>query len=167
MTVTARSPELPKLIVELQEIPDPATGEFPSYQAIADRLAAEHGIEMTRAGVRQSAIRYRTANGLAPAPRKKSRLPWELPDEIHQNDLTAYCCHRIARVELARQNGAETQLTRSEQSAVDSFYRLLSRMGPATVVVWDAEASQGKGGWLLRQAKEGEEVWYGVMAVRP
>lgn len=167
-TITARSPELPKLIVKWQEELDPATGEFPSTQQIADRLAAEpYNIVMTRQGVGKAARTYRTRNGLPPAPKNQNYLPWSLPDDIHQGDINAYCLMRIARRERARQNGGQCVFHGAEARNVAFFERLLSRLGPHTVVCWDSEANQGKGGWLLRQAREGEEVWYGVMAVRP
>lgn len=160
----------PRVIVELQDTPDPDTGQFRSIGAIRNILEAEHGIRMTRAGVRQAAIRYRSRENLPPAPAVQGHFPpgWgPLPDEIHQSDATAFALHRIARRELARQNGGEAKFEETELRKVAAFERLLSRMGPATVVAWHAKANGGAGGWVLRQRVEGEEVWYGVMAVRP
>lgn len=156
----------PRVIVELQDTPDPDTGQFRSIGAIRNILETEHGIVMTRAGVRQAAIRFRTRENLPPAPTTQGHFPsgWgPLPEEVHQTDATAFALHRIARRELARQNGGEAQFEETETRKVAAFERLLSRMGPATVVAWDREGS----GWVLRQRVEGEEVWFGVMAVKP
>lgn len=151
----------PELIIKLQDEPDPDTGEFRTAAMIRKILKQEHDVDMTLAAVKEKARRYRKANGLGPPPILGQRdLPWELPEAAH-GDMNGYACHRIAR----RARGEE--LSSEEQRKVAAFERYLGSQGDATVVSWDPAASRGLGGWVIRQAVEGEEICHGVMAARP
>lgn len=157
----------PALIVELQEGLDPDTGRFRTADVIRRILKDEHDIDMTVAAVRQKAYRYRQAHGLGPPPIvAKTDLPWVLSEEAH-HDSNGYAVHRIARREKAREAGEEATFHESELRALAAFEKYLARTGPDTVIAFDAEANQGKGGWVVRQRVEGEVVRYGVMAARP
>jgi hypothetical protein len=157
----------PRVIIELQDTPDPDTGKFRTADVIRGILEREHQVKMTTAAVRQKAMRYRKDNGLPPPPITGERtLPWELPDAAHR-DVNGYALHRIARRFLAESRGEQATFHPEEQRAVAAFERFLAGQGPATVVAWDPEASRGAGGWVIRQAVDGEEIRYGVMAVRP
>lgn len=158
----------PKRIVELQDTPDPDTGEFRSLAEVAEQLTQECGYRVKRAAVHMAARRYRTKHGLPPAPNtmRKGHFPWTVPDEAHR-DPTGYALHRIARIGLAEQAGEECNLHPDERKAVDRFWRYLRRQGPHAVIAWDAEACRGVGGWLVRHQEPGEEVWHGCMAVKP
>ncbi len=160
MTTSTRPRKLnrPELI-KWQTTPDPDTGEFPSYEQLRLRVLAEHGVEVSRGAVQKAVVEYRSANGLPPAPRAGSHLlPWRLP-RAHHDDWYGYRLHRFARRALA---GSDAELHAKEVSALAEFDRHLARLGDRTVVSFDPA-----GGWVVRQAVDREDVWYGVMAVKP
>lgn len=153
----------PARLVEMQDTPHPDTGEFPSLAKIVEMLAQETPpIEVTRSGVQQATTKYRAENGLPPAPRPGANiLPWRLPKEFHYD----YVGERLRRL-AARERGI-TEQREDHAGRVHQLEELLERMGPHTVVAFDRSANDGAGGWVMRQKRPDEEVWYGVMAVKP
>lgn len=156
----------PREIIKLQDEPDPDTGRFRTADVIRGLLAEQLGVTMSVDAINQKARRYRRDHGLPPPPIVSQRdLPWELPDVAHR-DANGYPLHRIARREKARQQGQpEPTFHPEELRAVARFERFLASQGPATVVSWDP--AQSPHGWVIRQAVDGEEITYGVMAKQP